>query len=287
MSSIGGAPPHEAAAHPAIEMTDVSKRFHNARTGVTDVLANVTLTIEAGTFMTLVGPSGCGKTTLLRLVDGLEFPDEGTVLVNGRAPMPGPDMGFVFQSYRLVPWISVRDNVTFALGLAAWSAARRREVGDRYLRLVGLLGFAEAYPAELSGGMKQRVALARALVTEPSILLMDEPLASLDAQTREILQFELLQLWNQRQASVLFVTHSVDEAILLGDRIAIMSARPGTILEILDVDLPRPRNDTMRTAPRFVGLRQYVWDRIRNEILADPNSPFLNHGLQTSTLEGG
>jgi NitT/TauT family transport system ATP-binding protein len=261
-------------------MAGVSKHFESARTGRVDVLADITLTVEPGTFLTLVGPSGCGKTTLLRLADGLVLPDAGTVLVNGRPPRPGPEMGFVFQSYRLVPWISVRDNVTFALELAGIGSARRREVGDHYLRLVGLSDFAEAYPAALSGGMKQRVALARALATEPSILLMDEPFASLDAQTREILQFELLHLWAERRASVMFVTHSVDEAILLGDRVAVMSARPGTILEVVEVDLPRPRNEAVLSTPRFIEQRRYLWDRIRSEILADPSRHVPRAGIE-------
>jgi NitT/TauT family transport system ATP-binding protein len=261
-------------------MAGVFKTFHNTRTGGTKVLSDVNLTVPPGTFLTLIGPSGCGKTTVLRLADGLVHPDAGTVLVNGHAPQAGPDMGFVFQSYRLIPWISVRENVTFPLAIAGVPAARRREVGDRYLRLVGLMDFAEAYPAELSGGMKQRIALARALATEPSILLMDEPFASLDAQTREILQFELLRLWAQRRASVLFVTHSVDEAILLGDRVAIMSARPGTILEVLDIDQPRPRNEAVSSTPRYVELRRYLWERIRSQIVADPNSPFYKHRLE-------
>jgi NitT/TauT family transport system ATP-binding protein len=241
----------------------------------TPVLDNVSLDIAPGEFVTVLGPSGCGKTTLLRLINGLLAPDRGSILVNGAPPRPGPDMGFVFQSFRLIPWATAARNVSFGLELAGAARAEQDAASVRYLDVVGLGRHAKAYPSELSGGMKQRVALARALATEPTILLMDEPFASLDAQTREIMQLDLLQLWGERKASVVFVTHSVEEAILLGDRIIIMGAAPNSIGEIVPINLPRPRQDEARMSPRFLELRNYVTGIIRALITADPNSPFF------------
>jgi NitT/TauT family transport system ATP-binding protein len=257
-------------------LRDVSKRFTSANTAsAVPVLNAVSLDIAPGEFVTVLGPSGCGKTTLLRLINGLLLPDSGSILVNGAPPRPGPDMGFVFQSFRLIPWANAARNVSFGLELAGASPAERDAASARYLDRVGLTRYAKAYPSELSGGMKQRVALARAFATEPTILLMDEPFASLDAQTREIMQLDLLQLWSERQASVVFVTHSVEEAILLADRVVVMGAAPQSIRETLTIDLPRPRRDEVRLSPRFLELRNYLTGVIRALITADPNSPFF------------
>ncbi|MYZ47274.1 ABC transporter ATP-binding protein [Propylenella binzhouense] len=262
---------------PIIELAGVSKRFEPPRGApAVDALRDVTLSIDQGSFVVLLGPSGCGKTTLLRLVDGLLPPDSGSVRVFGRAPVPGPGMGFVFQSFRLVPWSTVRGNVEFALAGTGLDRAARRERAEHYLELVGLARFASAYPGELSGGMKQRAALARALAPEPEILLMDEPFASIDAQTRELMQAELMRLWALRRSVVLFVTHSVDEAILLADRVVLMGPRPGRILEAIEVELPRPRwRYDVRAEPRFIELRAYLWNRIRELVLSDENSDFF------------
>lgn len=253
-----------------------SKTFQRARsTNTVEALSKVSIDIPDNTFVTLVGPSGCGKTTLLRLINGLVLPDAGEVLVSGKTPVPGPSMGFVFQSFRLIPWATVRRNVAFGLEVAGASREMIAERVERYLQLVGLTRFAEAYPSELSGGMKQRVALARALATEPEILLMDEPFASIDAQTRELMQAELLRLWGLRKGVVVFVTHSVDEAVMLADRVVLMGPRPGRILEILPVDLPRPRTDyDVRARPEFIELRTHLWNRIRTMVTTDPNSDF-------------
>ncbi len=238
-------------------------------------LEGVSLEIPDRSFVTLLGPSGCGKTTLLRLICGLIQPDAGTIRVAGTPPRPGPHAGFVFQSFRLIPWQSVRENVGFGLGLNGASRAERHERADHYLALVGLTRFADAYPHELSGGMKQRTALARALATDPDILLMDEPFASLDAQTRELMQVELMRLWSLRPRVVVFVTHSVDEAIVLADRIVLMGPRPGHIVETLDVTLPRPRWDyEVRSDPGFAALRKQLWERIRDMVVHDPASDF-------------
>ena len=272
--------PPGAAPDPVIRLRGVSKAFRRGGRGApVKALEDVTLDIGRDSFVSLVGPSGCGKTTLLRLIDGLLAPDAGSVRVDGAPPRPGPRMGFVFQSFRLIPWASVEANVGFGLALAGISAAERRERVRAHLDLVGLGRFADAYPHELSGGMKQRAALARALVTEPEILLMDEPFASIDAQTRELMQMELLRIWGARRGVVVFVTHSVDEAVLLADRVLLMGPRPGRILESHAVDLPRPRWDyDVRARPAFVELRALLWERIRAMVLDDPDSDFFRRG---------
>ena len=273
-----------AAPAPRILLRGVSKTFGNHKDGGgTLALANVDLTVRDGAFVSLLGPSGCGKTTILRMVNGLIAPDTGTITVSAQAPAPGPDMGFVFQSFRLIPWSSVRGNVEFALVETIPDKAERRARADRYIELVGLTRFADAYPSELSGGMKQRVALARALASEPAILLLDEPFASIDAQTRELMQIELMRLWTLRKSVALFVTHSVDEAILLSDQIVLMGPRPGRVLEVIDVGLDRPRwTYDVRAEPRFIELRSYLWDRIRTLVLTDPQSDFYGRDLSAN-----
>ena len=246
----------------------VSFRRPRAKESV-EAVADVTLHVRERRFVAIVGPSGCGKTTLLRVVNGLLKPDRGTVLVSGRTPKPGPEMGFVFQSFRLIPWNTVRNNVAFPLEMAGgMSAAERRERADRYLGLVGLTRFADSYPGELSGGMKQRVALARAFVLEPEILLMDEPFAALDAQLRQVLQDELLQICQEQSYTVFFVTHNIDEAILLSDRIVLMSARPGNIRGVYDVPFGYPRGPELRSHPAFVALEEQIWADLRGEVTA-------------------
>ncbi|GLQ08766.1 ABC transporter ATPase [Devosia yakushimensis] len=269
------------ATAPRITLRGVSKTFGNQKEGGgTLALNNVDLTVRDGAFVSLLGPSGCGKTTILRMVNGLIAPDTGSVTVSGRTPAPGPEMGFVFQSFRLIPWSSVRGNVEFALVETIPDRSERRARAERYIELVGLQRFADAYPSELSGGMKQRVALARALASEPDILLLDEPFASIDAQTRELMQIELMRLWTVRKSVALFVTHSVDEAILLSDQIVLMGPRPGRVLEVIDVGLERPRwTYDVRAEPRFIELRSYLWDRIRTLVLTDPQSDFYGRDL--------
>jgi NitT/TauT family transport system ATP-binding protein len=259
-----------------ILLRDVSKTFRRARSKETvEALRSVSLTIDANCFVSLVGPSGCGKTTLLRMLNGLIAPDSGEILVGGAPPAPGPHMGFVFQSFRLMPWRTVRSNVCFPLELSGMDRAGCEANADRYLEMVGLKRFAHSYPNELSGGMKQRVALARALAAEPEYLLMDEPFAALDAQTREFMQLELLRISGRRKGVVVFVTHSVDEAVFLSDRIVLMSPRPGRVAEVLDVSLPHPRWDyDVHARPEFVEMRHYLWGRIKDMVAADPESEF-------------
>lgn len=272
-----------AQAPARIVLEGVSKTFGaGEKAAGTVALKDVNLAVPDQAFISLLGPSGCGKTTVLRLIDGLLKPDSGRVLISGAPPQPGPGMGFVFQSFRLIPWSTIRGNVEFALVEALPDPAERRERAERYIELVGLGRFANAYPNELSGGMRQRVALARALATEPDILLMDEPFASIDAQTRELMQMELMRLWSARRSVALFVTHSVDEAILLADQVVLMGPRPGRILEVIDVGLERPRwTYDVRAEKRFIELRAYLWDRIRTLVLTDPESDFYGRDLGT------
>jgi NitT/TauT family transport system ATP-binding protein len=216
----------------------------------------------------------------LRLVDGLIEPDAGTVRVFGKPPKPGPDIGFVFQSFRLIPWANIQDNVEFGLRSLFLSDCERKERAKKHIKLVGLDEFRHAYPSELSGGMKQRAALARALATEPDILLMDEPFASIDAHTRELMQLELMRIWTVRRPTVLFVTHSVDEAIILADKILLMSPRPGRVVETIDVGLERPRwAYDARAEPEYIKLRSYLSNRMRDLVLSDPASEFFGRDL--------
>jgi NitT/TauT family transport system ATP-binding protein len=256
-----------------IDVRHVAKTFHRHR-GKVDVsipaLRDVSLQVRAGEFVCLIGPSGCGKTTLLRLMHGLLEPDSGEVLIDGDRPStPGPHAGFVFQSFRLLPWRTVVDNVEFPLQIQGMPPTQRRDRAREYLRLVGLEDFGNSYPHELSGGMQQRVGLARALALEPEILLMDEPFAALDAQTREFMQIELGRIWEHLGVAVVFVTHSLDEALFLADRVVLMGPRPGTVEEVLPVTLPRPRWEyDFRATPEFLDRRAYLWRRIR-EMVAD------------------
>ncbi|HEX8967678.1 MAG TPA: ABC transporter ATP-binding protein [Chloroflexota bacterium] len=260
---------------PKIDVRRVSKTFHRHR-GRTDAavmaLRDVTLEIMPGEFVCLVGPSGCGKTTLLRLMHGLLEPDSGQVLIDGVRPaFPGPHAGFVFQSFRLLPWRTVLDNVEFPLQIQGTPHAQRQKRARDYLRLVGLEDFEHSFPHELSGGMQQRVGLARALALEPQILLMDEPFAALDAQTREFMQMELSRIWAHLGVAVVFVTHSLDEALFLADRIVLMGPRPGTIEEILSISLARPRwGYEVRAAPEFIERRAHLWQRIRGMVADQP-----------------
>ncbi|RDE07867.1 ABC transporter ATP-binding protein [Pelagibacterium lacus] len=245
---------------PLISLRQVGKSFKD---GKVRALENISFDVRPGEFVSLVGPSGCGKTTLLRLINGLIEADEGQVRVLGQPPEPGPDLAMVFQSARLLPWLTVVGNIVFALALRGIAREDRTQRALALLGAVGLREFADAYPHELSGGMQQRVGLARALAVEPKVLLMDEPFAALDAMTREVLRGELLRMWSRRRMAIVFVTHDIDEAVLLSQRIVLLRPRPGRVDEILDVELPEPRwqNDP-RTLPAFAAMRKHLWDRI-------------------------
>ena len=232
-------------------------------------LEKVALDIAEDEFVAIVGPSGCGKSTLLYLLGGFLPLQQGQILVDGRkVTAPGPDRGIVFQHFALFPWKTVRQNVLYGLERKKMDSAQRQELAQKYIDLVKLTGFEDSWPAQLSGGMKQRVAIARTLVTDPDVLLMDEPFGALDAQTRGLLQEELLAIWGSTRKTVLFVTHDVHEAVLLSDRVVVMSARPGRIKTTLSIDLPRPRTPEVTRSPRFVDHCQEIWGLVREEALA-------------------
>ena len=230
-------------------------------------LDTVDLAVPQGQFVAIVGPSGCGKSSLLLVVQGLLRPASGRVLLNGRpVEAPGQDRALVFQEFALLPWRTVLKNVELGLELSRHSAAERREIARRNLRLVGLSAFEGHFPHQLSGGMRQRVGIARALSVAPEVLLMDEPFGALDAQTRQLMGVELLKIWERDRKTILFVTHDIDEAIYLADRIVVMSASPGRVLDVLAVDLPRPRPFEIRDAPRFVEYRRQIWHSLEQEV---------------------
>ncbi|MCU1346080.1 MAG: transporter ATP-binding protein [Acidimicrobiia bacterium] len=246
-------------------------------------LDNVSLDIPAGTFLALVGPSGSGKSTLLDLLAGLTQPTSGEVLVNGSVVTgPGRDRGVVFQQYALLPWRTALRNVEFGLEGQRMSRRLRSERAREYLDLVGLTGFEDRYPHELSGGMKQRVAIARSLAYEPDVLLMDEPFAALDAQTREVMQDELLRIWKRTGKTVVFITHGIDEAVYLGQQVAVLTSRPGRLKEVVAVDLgDRAAERDVRSDPAFVEHRHHVWSLLHDEVLRAAELE-REHGAATS-----
>ncbi len=258
-----------------IEIDNVRKDFPAPGGGTTVVISDTTFSVANGEFVVIVGPSGCGKTTILNMIAGLNSPTSGTIRVDGVAISgPGVDRGVMFQDYALFPWQTVEENVGFALrhgpaGEGMSEAERTRRVTET-IALVGLNGSERKYPHQLSGGMRQRVALARLLAYEPKVLLMDEPLAALDAQTRTILQDELLRVWGQdrpqsERRTVVFITHAIDEAVFLADRVVVMGNGPGRVRDIVPVDLPRPRSDATRADPRFQALSLKIWNQIKSE----------------------
>jgi NitT/TauT family transport system ATP-binding protein/sulfonate transport system ATP-binding protein len=231
-------------------------------------LSDVSLEVRPREFLALLGPSGCGKSTLLRIVAGLDRPTSGRVTLDGReVTAPGADRGMVFQSYTLFPWLTVRENIAFGLRERGVPEAERNKVADAFIRQVGLAGFENHWPKQLSGGMQQRTAIARALANDPKILLLDEPFGALDNQTRALMQEMLLGIWERDQKTVLFVTHDIEEAIFLGSRVIVMSARPGRIKAEITVDLPHPRSYKIKTTPEFVQLKERLVEEIRTEAL--------------------
>lgn len=231
------------------------------------VLDDFNLEVREGEFLSVLGPSGCGKSTFLNILAGLDKHDGGQILVDNQPVNDRSfDRGMVFQGYALFPWRTVLENVEIGLQIRGLDKKEREEIGRYYLHMVGLSSFANRYPHQLSGGMKQRVAIARVLAYQPDIMLMDEPFAALDAQTRETLQLELIRIWEADKKTIVFITHSIDEAILLSDRIAVMTARPGKVKEVIDVPLPRPRTEEIRNSSEFAHIRQYAWSLIKDEV---------------------
>ncbi len=251
-----------------VEIQHVVKKF-NGRRGEVVALNGVDLSIAENEFVCVVGPSGCGKSTLLNIIGGLEKATEGRVLVDGKEVTgPGPDRGVVFQQYALFPWLTVEKNVQFGLKLQGKSREEIEEISHKYLKMVELEQFAKAYPKELSGGMKQRVAIARAYAVNPQVLLMDEPFGALDAQTRTQLQSELLETWEKEQKTCFFITHDVEEAIILAQRVIVMSARPGRVKSIVPIDIPYPRTQETKMSPRFLELKNEIWGQVYQEYLS-------------------
>jgi NitT/TauT family transport system ATP-binding protein len=238
-----------------LTIADLSKEFEQ-RDVRSPALISINLEVQEKEFTCVLGPSGCGKTTLLRIIAGLEKATSGKVIIGGEiVTEPTPRLAMIFQDYSLFPWRTVLDNIAFGLEMKGMDETERKRVASHYLDLIGLCGFGKNFPYELSGGMRQRVAVARALAIDPAVLLMDEPFGALDAQTRNMLQKQLLEIWDKTKKTILFVTHSVDEAVFMADRIVVLTSRPGTIKEVVKIDLPRPRD---RTSPDFAKVRRYV-----------------------------
>jgi NitT/TauT family transport system ATP-binding protein len=252
---------------PKLEIKEVGKVFKTKK-GETTALEKTTFSIEEGEFVTILGPSGCGKSTVLRIVAGLEEATSGKVLLDGQEVNgPGPDRGMVFQSYTLFPWLSVKENITFGLKLKGVSQKERDDISGHYLQLIGLEGFENHFPIQLSGGMKQRVAIARALANDPKILLMDEPFGALDAQTRNIMQEVLLKAWEESKKTILFITHDVDESIFLADSVYVMTARPGRLKKRIPINLERPRDFSVKGTVEFAEYKEELLSLIRDESL--------------------
>ena len=274
-----------AAGEQWLRSKGVSKSFHKTvkdHTTEIKALSDVSLSIRENEFVSIIGPSGCGKTTLLKMIDGLIPYDSGKIVIDGKqVTAPGPDRAVVFQSFALLPWRTVLANVEFSLELRQMAKEERAKTARDYLKRVGLADFENHYPHELSGGMQQRAGLARALAVNPAILLMDEPFGAVDAQTRQLLQEELLELWQRERKTVIFVTHSMDEAVYLSDRVVVMTPRPGKVAEILDVPLPRPRvSEEVRRDAKFVDLTNYIWESLKN----GDGEPSLNSRFGSNVL---
>jgi NitT/TauT family transport system ATP-binding protein len=253
---------------PLLHAEGVSKVYTRARTGQElSALEEVSLSVETGQFVTIVGPSGCGKSTFLNMVDGLIAPTTGEIRVAGKTVVgPGHDRAMVFQDSSLLPWYTVLRNVSYGLECQGTPAREASRAAQRYVELVGLRGFEHHFPHELSGGMQQRVNLARALAVDPDLLLMDEPFAALDPQTREMMQGELLRIWNETRKTVLFITHAISEAIYLSDRVIVMSARPGRIIADIPVDIPRPRPLAAKRSEEVVAYERQIWSLLEQEV---------------------
>jgi len=260
-------------------MDGIRKRFRIKQHGKQHeflALDGVDLAIRDREFVSVIGPSGCGKTTLLKIVAGLVDADEGQVRIDGTPVTdPGEDRAVVFQTFGLFPWKTVLDNVTFPLSIRGMSKDQAKDIAHKFILKVGLAKFEDAYPHQLSGGMQQRVGLARALAADPQILLMDEPFGAIDAQTRELMQEELLRLWADEKKCVMFVTHDLDEAVLLADRVVVLSGQPGRVREIIDVPLPRPRWEyDVRGRPEFAEIRHAIWTMLREGLVSSSADAF-------------
>ncbi len=247
-----------------LQVEGITKEFINKDEQKLVALRDVSISVNVGEFLCIVGPSGCGKTTLLRIIAGLETAANGNIYIDGRVMNePGPEKGLVFQEFALFPWRNVEKNIEFGLQFTNVPQTARKGIIERYLKMVNLAGWESRYPFELSGGMKQRVAIARALATDPEILLMDEPFGSLDAQTRNILQDELLRIWRETGKTIIFVSHNIEEATYLGDRVLVLTARPGRTKNFHSIELPRPRD---RARSEFIKVRELILKEVMEEV---------------------
>jgi NitT/TauT family transport system ATP-binding protein len=254
---------------PYIQARNVVLTFRPKNRDPVTALQGLNLEVGHGEFLSLVGPSGCGKSTFLNVLLGLLRPDQGDLQLGGKKITgPGYERAMVFQEFGLLPWRTVLANVELGMELKGMPASMRRQRSSELINLVGLRGFENHYPHELSGGMKQRVGLARALATDPEVLLMDEPFAALDAQTRDLMQAELLQIWDRTKKTVIFVTHSIEEAAYLSDRVVVITSRPGRAKKVLDIKLPRPRDYEMRLSPEFNDIKADVWHSLKEELIS-------------------
>jgi len=252
---------------PALMTRGLGRSFRAPDGGTVTALQDVNLEVMPGEFVSIVGASGSGKSTLLRIIDGLIAPTSGSIQINGASVAgPGRDRAFVFQQDNLLPWRTVLGNVGYGLDLAGVPKAEVRARSQALIDLTGLQGFESYFPHQISGGMRQRANVARALVMDPEVLLLDEPFAALDAQTREIMQSELLRIWSAQKKTVLFVTHQIDEAVYLSDRVVVLSARPGTVREVVNVELTRPRELSIKRTPPFLELVDHIWRLIEEEV---------------------
>ncbi|MFW6075372.1 MAG: ABC transporter ATP-binding protein [Chloroflexota bacterium] len=270
-----------ATGRSKITIEQVNKHFIWTASGVhhdVHALKDIDLEIREGEFLAVIGPSGCGKTTLLRILGGLEDYDSGEVRIdNDRVTGPGPDRSIVFQTFGLFPWKTVHENVAFPLKVRNLPKDEIRRRCEEYLEMVGLSRFTESYPHQLSGGMQQRVGLARALATDPEILLMDEPFGAIDAQTRELMQEELMRIWADSRKTVLFITHDLDEAVYLADRIVVLTRGPGQVREVVEVGLPRPRWEyDVRGHERFAEVRRQIWTMLRSDLIEEEREVGMN-----------
>lgn len=257
-----------------LEIKGVSKIFNGDNGKNIPALVDLDLQVNEGEFVSIVGPSGCGKTTLINLIAGFDHPTGGEIFLNKKkVAIPGADRGVVFQKYTSFPWLTVQKNIEFGLKLMGVAESKRAQVAREYVKVTGLKGFEHEYPKNLSGGMQQRVALARTLAADPEILLMDEPFGALDTQTRRFMQDLLLQIWSKTKKTVLFVTHDVDEALFISDRVLIMSARPGTLIKEIKVNLPRPRTLKIEFSDDYVHQKQIIQETISKESLKTLQEP--------------
>jgi NitT/TauT family transport system ATP-binding protein len=275
-----------------IVVKDVKRLFEIKRGGKNSekeflAIDNLNLNVKQGEFVTVVGPSGCGKSTFLDILSGLSRPTSGEIFIDGKLVTgPALDRGIVLQGYALFPWRTIRSNIEFGLEIKKVRKAERREISQKFIKLLGLQGFEDRYPYELSGGMRQRVAIARALAYDPEVLLMDEPFAAVDAQTRETLQEELLRIWEETKKTIVFITHSIDEAVFLADRVAVMSTNPGTIKEIVDVNLRRPRHiGDVRNSPDYNWITHKVWELLQNDSSQQRNEIQFTHNVAEEISE--